>query len=123
MVSMADTSLNFSFVMSERKNGKFLYIHEQKQLYSFAAPNKNGKTFRCIQHIKGCKSRVIMKEIHEKKECKLADKWVPHSQHDNCEERFNRLKALEKMKTELQDIKSGSRLKRPREVYESVVVK
>lgn len=57
---MADASLTFTFVMSEKKNGKFLYIHEQEQLYTLAAENKSKKTYRCVEHTKGCKSRVFI---------------------------------------------------------------
>lgn len=37
---MAETKLNFSFVISERKNGRFLYVHEHKQLYTYASNKK-----------------------------------------------------------------------------------
>lgn len=113
--------------MSERKNGRFLYVHEQKQLFSFAVNKSANKTvqskvFRCIQHTNGCLSRINNDET----QCDLVPKWVAHNHSDDCAERFKRLKALEQIKIDIssvENVASGSRMKRPREVYIAAIVK
>lgn len=56
----------------------------------------------------------------------MSEKWVPHSHDNSCVDRFKKLQALEAVKTDIssvQNIASGSRMKRPREVYKSAIVK
>lgn len=63
--------------MSERKNGKFLYVHEHQQLYSFATNNKDGQSFRCVKYTAGCLSRVNLNETEKK--CVLCKNFKPHT--------------------------------------------
>lgn len=122
---MADTqNFTFSFVMAEKCSGRFLYVHEEKQLYMHAADVKDGQSFRCVNRKGNCKARVLVNV--EKNTCEKTSKSVPHNHDDSCEERYKKLKALEEIKNSLSSVEnmaSGSRMKRPREVYKSAVVK
>lgn len=124
---MAENKLTYEFVMSDWTNRQYLYVHEHQKLYTFAADRKKpipGKTYRCTEHTKGCKSRVFISS--ETNQCMVADKWQPHIHNDNCEQRFKELKAKQEVKTEIssvQNVASGSRMKRPREVYKTAIVK
>lgn len=119
-------ALNFDFVMSNRITGQYLYVHEHKQFYTFAATKKRGKKtgkmYRCIKYTNGCKARVL---VTSENECMLSDDWQPHAHNDSCEERYNQLKALEAVKvgaSSVRNVASGSR-KRPKEVFNSATAK
>lgn len=111
---MTGLTLDFVFVMSEKKNGKFLYVFEHEQLYSFAVETKKNKTYRCVEYYKGCKSRVVI----ENDLCFQSKKWIPHS-HNNCSKRFKKLKALEAVKTEI----ANNHTKSLRKIYQSTIEK
>lgn len=116
-----EEKLEYTFVMSEKKNGKFLYLHSDKQLYTYTADCKKGKTYRCYQ--RPCPSRVILKESDNY--CIRSERQQPHDHVGNCEERFIKLKALESIKTKLMSVEnlaSGSRIAKPRAVYKAAVI-
>lgn len=113
--------LEHTFVMGERKNTQFLYIFSEKQLYTFNANGVLGKIYRCAN--RKCKSRLIFKESEKK--CVKQSTAVNHNHTDDCESRFNKLLALEKMKTiasDLSSVASGSRMMKSRDIYKQAFI-
>lgn len=118
---MASVVVEHQFVMGERVNSTFLYVKEERQLYTFNANGKLGKTYRCAN--RSCKSRVIF--IETKSECVKLSSASDHNHSDNCEERFVNLVAMEQMKRaamDLHTIAGGSKLTKSRAIYNSAII-
>lgn len=115
--------MEYSFVMSDRISGKFLYINSEKQLYTYNADRKNppGKTYRCKD--RKCPARVI---IRDDGECVYPPNRQPHNHGGDFEQKFTDLKGLEQVKSDLSNVvnvASGSRIADPRAVYKSAVIR
>lgn len=117
---MAEQNLTFKFVMGDRKNTQYLYIVEEKQLYTKNVPGKSGIIYRCAN--RQCKSRVIVKNDLN---CIKLPTAQPHNHDNNCEQRFIDLVAVQKMKNDaidLHNIASGSTITKSREIYKSAII-
>lgn len=120
-VDVPHTLHSHTFVTSERKSGKFVYVSNEKCLYSINSTNKYGEAYRCS--IRSCKSRVI---IISSGDCIKLDTSPPHHHETNHEERFKRVAALDDVRkgcADLATIASGSRISDARAVYKSVIGK
>lgn len=117
--------LTHSFVMCEKMNGRFLYVAEEKHLYSAANNTAKGTRYRCVEREKyKCQARIFLNT--EGTECYHWPNDKAHSHEEHSEERYVRLMGMQAIKTDLQSVQniaSGSRMKRPREVWKSATVK
>lgn len=102
--------LEFCFVMGERVNTKFLYVVPEKQLYTKNGVGKNGDIFRCAD--RKCKARRYLKE----NKCVKFSSSFEHNHSDDCESRFTKLRALERMKTIASDLNSVAPTKTDRHI-------
>lgn len=117
--------MDHTIVMSERKNGFFLYLHSEKQFYTYNAPSKKipGKIYRCQRKDLRCPARIILTDNGS---CVQPPDAKPHNHSGDCELRFFKLRALEECKKNLSSVEtlaSGSRIAKPRAVYKAAIIK
>lgn len=105
-------------VMSERINTQFLYVFEEKQLYSKNLDGKTGDIYVCVNRSMKCKSRVILENNGE------CVKLARHHEND-CEQRFNNLvanKRMAQLATDLHSIASSSNITKSREILKQAMI-
>lgn len=106
--------------MSNRINGRYLYVHDEKQFYTFNANGKRGKIYRCRN--RKCKSRVM---ITVEDVCIKLNNTANHNHVDTCEDEMKKLSAMQKIKNKLSNLSagdSGSKVVKPRDVFKEVIV-
>lgn len=89
--------MNFEIIPGKRRNSELLYVIEQKMIHMRKSVYKGVSKFECRQQ--NCKARV---NLLSDGKCVVAKKYVEHN-HDNEEEAYKELKALNAIKRDCED--------------------
>ena len=113
------SSVEYEFVMGEKKNWRFLYVLSEKQFYTLNATGAKGKIYRC--HDRKCKCRVLLKDNNE------VIRWndATHSHENDCEDRYKTLKAMQAIKDQcasLSTVASGKRMMKTRDIFKQAII-
>lgn len=90
--------MNFEIISGFRKNSKLLYLVDQKMIFVKKSVYNNVGKYVCRQS--ECKARIT---VDAEGKCELAKHYVEHN-HDNEEEVYKELKAINEIKSDCQDI-------------------
>lgn len=85
----------------------------------FSLVKKNGDIFRCAD--RKCKARRYVKD----NKCVKLFSSLEHKHSNDCESRYKKLVALEKMKkiaSDLNSVASGSRVAKSRDIYSQAII-
>lgn len=102
--------LSFSRINTQK--GKFIYVHQNKQLYLTYKKNKNNTVYKCRS--KNCESKISIKGD----DCVF--KTVLHNHNDNAQSKYFELKSWQKIdnyiQTHVTEVKNGKI--KPRKVFD-----
>lgn len=90
--------MNFEIITGYRKNSQLLYVLDQRMIYVKKSVYNSINKYEC--RVKTCKARV---SVHPDGKCVLAKNYVEHN-HENEEEVYKELKALNSIKDECEDL-------------------
>lgn len=105
---------NYEFVVGTKKNSKFLYLIDEKQLFRKNEVYKGTVTYKCIENT--CKSRMCVKENGD---C-VKPKKVQQHNHGSNEKKRQELQVLNDIKDEF--MKPSSVCFKPKKIFDMNVV-
>lgn len=104
--------LSFSRINTQK--GKFIYVHQNKQLYLTYKKNKNNTVYKCRS--KNCESKIRIKGD----DCVFTT--ILHNHNNNAQSKYFELKSWQKIEnyiqTHLKEVKNGEL--NARKVFDSI---